>query len=232
MKTKFEYLDVAQRSPDWFKVRMGRVTASRIADWLAVSSAKGKEGTPLKARLDYERELWFERKFGVSFSNYVSEAMLDGQDFEDFARQQYEKIRGVTVAPCGLWYSDEFAATPDGLVGGEGLLEVKVVRDNTFTEVLLSGVPEKHYKQIQGQLWASGRAWCDYVAVNLNTKKIAIWRVTPNLDFQAKLEVSLKVPLSVEDVATNEIYDIIGDLPERMTLGLEATLTEPGDTPW
>jgi len=225
---KFEYLDVAQRSPEWFGVRMGKVTASRLSDWMAVSVAKGKEGTPLKARFDYERELWFERKFGVSFNNYVSEAMMDGQDFEDFARKQYENIKGVKVENCGIFYNNKFAATPDGFVGKDGLLEIKVLRDNTFTEVLLGGVPEKHFKQIQGQLWASGREWCDYVAINLNTKKIAIWRVAPNADLHKEIEESLNAELSVEDVPTNEVYDIVGALPDRAMLEIDSINTKSG----
>lgn len=211
---KFEYLPVVQRSPEWFDIRRGKITASRLCDWLAVSSAKGKEGVPLKARLDYERELWFERKFGVAFNNYVSEAMLDGQEFEAFAADQYSCLKGISVEECGIWFSAFFAASPDRTIGSDGLLEVKVVRDNTFTEILLTGVPEKHYKQIQGQLWATGRTWCDYVALNLNTKKIAIWRVEPNFEFQKQLEESVQAELTVEDVATNEVYDIQGKLPD------------------
>lgn len=232
--TKFEYLDVVQRTPEWFKARMGHVTASRLSDWMAVSKAKGKEGTPLKAREDYERELWFERKFGVSFNNYVSEAMLDGQDFEEFACLQYEKITKTAVRYCGIFFSDEFAASPDRLVGTDGLIETKIVRDNTFTEILLIGVPEKHYKQIQGQLWASGRKWCDYVAINLNTRKISIWRVTANADFQKELEESLKVPISVEEVSLSELHDIQGELPERATMNLIETeaVTRGGMESW
>lgn len=229
---KFEYLDTKQRSPEWFGVRMGRVTASRLPDWLAVSKAKGKEGTPLKAREDYERELWFERKFGVSFNNYVSEAMLDGQDFEDFARKQYEKIKGVEVEECGIFFNDKFAATPDGLIGEDGILEIKVLRDNTFTEVLLGGVPEKHFLQIQGQLLASGREWADYVAINLNTKKISIWQVRKNQGVFDNIEESLKVDISVEEVETTELYDIQGEIPAREDIGLETGNTNPGGMIW
>ena len=224
----FEYLDVEQRSPEWFGVRMGRITASRLKDWMAVSKAKGKEGTPLKAREDYERELWFERKFGVSFNNFVSAAMLDGQMYEDYARLEYSNRKGVTVMPCGIFYNEFFAASPDGLIEGDGLLEIKVLRDNTFTEVLLNGVPDDHWKQVQGQLFASGRDYCDYVALNLSTKKFAIWKVTPNADFFAQLEASLREPLTVEDVATNEIYSIEGELPHADNLFQEY----PTGNPW
>jgi len=82
---KFEYFAGEQRSKEWFELRQGKITASRLKDWMAVSIAKGKEGTPLKARFDYERELLFEREFGVSFDFYVSEAMEDGINYEDYA---------------------------------------------------------------------------------------------------------------------------------------------------
>lgn len=221
----FEYHPLKQRSPEWFAIRRGRVTASRLPDWLATSKAKGKEGTPLKARLDYERELWFERKFGVNFNNYVSDAMLDGQDYEDFVRKQYSLIKGVEAHECGIFFSDSFAASPDGLIGKDGILEIKVLRDNTFTEVLLAGVPENHFLQIQGQLLASGRKWADYAAFNLNTRKISIWRVTENKGTQEDIIESLGVELQVEEVSTSEIYSIKGELPSRDSVGLDTTPT-------
>lgn len=223
--TDFEYLPVIQRSPEWFAARMGKITASRLSDWLATSKAKGKEGTPLKAREDYERELWFERKFGVSFNKYVSEAMLDGQNYEYLARAQYEQIKGVEAKECGVWVNDVFAASPDATVGKEGLLEIKVVRDNTFTEILLGGVPEKHFLQIQGQLMATGADWCDYVALNLNTRKISIWRVIPNKEVMQTIQDSLTSELSVEEVSTTELYDLTGEIPVF-------ELTQPKEEAW
>lgn len=228
---KFEYLQTRQRSPEWFAVRMGRVTASRLPDWMAVSKVKPKDGEapkPLKARADYERELWFERKFGVSFNNYVSEAMMDGEDFENFIRKQYELIKGVAVEECGIFFNDHFAATPDGLIGTEGILEIKILRDNTFTDVLLGGVPEPHFLQIQGQLLASGRKWADYVAFNINTRKISIWRVTANQALHTEIAESVVADLTVEEVETPELYDIVGEMPARESLNLESTQTNIG----
>lgn len=224
---KFEYLDVEQRSPEWFGVRMGKVTASRLSDWMAVSKAKGE---PLQKRKDYERELWFERQFGVSFNNYISQAMLEGQALEDYVRFQYQELKGVKVDPCGIFYNEHFAATPDGLIGDDGLLEVKVLRDNSFTKVLLNGVPEEHFLQVQGQLLASGRKWCDYVAFNLNTKKFAVWRVLPNLGIFENIESSVQEPITVEDVSTDELHDIVGQVPE--IIGAEFDSFNEGATSW
>jgi len=216
---KFEYFDGPQRSPEWFTIRRGKIGSSRLVDWLSVSKAKSGAGKPLKARLDYEKELMFERQFGTSFETYVNSAMQDGIDYEDFARLQYEKITGNTCAECGCWYNEYFVASPDRTVSDDGLLEIKILKDNSFTDVLINGVPDKHWKQIQGQLFASGRDWCDYVAVNFNTKKVAIIRVEPDKEFFDYLELALKEELVTETFALTNVHDIQGDIPEGVILG-------------
>lgn len=223
-KMSWQYYAGAQRTPVWYQLRIGKVTASRLDDWLAVSKAKGKEGQPLAKRTAYERELQYERQFGVAYQNYVSDAMLDGIELEDFARKQYQLISGNRAEPCGAWHNDHFVASPDSEVypkgsnnadpdNAEGLLEIKIVRDNTFSEILLSGVPQKHWRQVQGQLWASGKQWCDYVAVNLNTKKIKVIRVEPDAEFHEWLELAVPEPISVPPFSEDNLYDISGDIP-------------------
>jgi predicted phage-related endonuclease len=210
----FTYDPAPQRSAEWLADKRGKIGASRLADWLAVSKAKTGAGRPLKARLDYEKELMFERQFGVSFNNFVTEAMQDGIDFEAFAAEQYEKLTGTKVEECGCWYNDFFVASPDRTVGEDGLIEIKIVRDNTFVDVLMDGVPDKHWKQIQGQLWATGRKWCDYVCVNFTTKKVAIIRVMPDKEFHEYLAEAVQEELVTEPFTLNEVHDIIGELPD------------------
>lgn len=221
----FEYYAGAQRTPEWFKLRLGKVTASRLVDWLAVSKAKATPGAPLKPRLDYEKELKFERQFGVSYDNYITAAMQDGIDFEDFARVQYEKITKTLAEPCGAWYNDSFMASPDGTVGADGLLEIKVLKDTSFTEVLATGVPDKHFKQIQGQIWASGRKWCDYVAINLNTRKIKIVRVERDDEFIQWIELTLTEKLVAAELDTSNVYDFVDAIPENLTAAVERDIT-------
>jgi hypothetical protein len=230
---QFEYWPGVQRTKEWYDLRIGKVTASRLDDWLAVSKAKGKEGKPLQKRLDYERELQYERQFGVAYQNYVSDAMLDGVELEDFARRQYQVITGYATDPVGAWYNDHFVASPDSMVFEStqteigpvhtvkqllhaGLLEIKIVRDNTFSDILLNGVPQKHWRQVQGQLWASGLLWCDYVALNLNTKKIKIIRVEPDTEFHEWLELAVPEPISVEPFSEESLYDISGEVPSNI----------------
>lgn len=230
--TEFQYSDAPQKSPEWFELRRGKVTASRLEDWMSVSKAKTTLGQPLKKRLDYEKELMFERQFNTSFQKWVSTAMQDGVDFEDFGRKQFEEITGLVALECGAWYNDVFCASPDRTVGDDGLLEVKILKDNSFLEVIAAdpatthnGVPEKHWKQVQGQLWASGRARCWYVAVNFNTRKVAIIEVLPDPEFHEWLELIVQEQLVTIPFTLENVHDIKGELPDG-ALMLDA---EPGD---
>lgn len=246
-KMKFEYFAGEQRTAPWYELRKGKVTASRLEDWLSVSQAKDPKvnGKPLKKRLDYEKELQYERQFDVAYDNFVSDAMNDGIIYEQFAIMNYQDIKKVKVVPVGAWYNEHFVASPDGGVGDEGLVEVKVVRDNTFSEILSldsatshfyeeeqdvmnektkklekkmvkigTGVPEKHWKQIQGQLWASGRKWCDYIAINLSTKKLKVIRVLPDPEFIEWLELAVPEPINVKPFSDEELFDFVQAIPE------------------
>lgn len=215
----FQYSDAPQRSPEWLKLRQGKIGASRLVDWLAVSKAEKTKGKPLKARLDYEKELMFERQFNTSFEVWVSSAMQDGIDLEDFGRKQYEAIKGVTVIEVGCWYNDYFVASPDRKVADDDAgIEIKILKDNSFTEVLFSGVPEKHWDQIQGQLWATGWAYVDYVAVNLNSKKVVVIRVLPDPEFHDYLVEAVQEELVTAPFTLDNVYDIRGAIPEGLVI--------------
>lgn len=223
---KFQYFAGEQRTPEWFAGRLGKPSASNLYRWKKYDKRK-KEPTLLKASTDYERELQYERTFGVLFEKFTSKAMEEGVDFEQFARDQYAKIMGVTVVEVGMWYNDYFAASPDGGVEDEGLLEIKWLKDTNWTEVLVSKQPyvgssADHWKQCQGQLFASGRKWVDYVAGNLSTKKLIIIRVLPDLDYHAELEKSLLEPLTAEPFNLDGVYDFVDTLPEGAEAQLES----------
>lgn len=218
---KFEYFAGAQRTEPWYELRLGKPSASNLYRWLAVSKAKDPKvnGTPLKARTDYERELMFERTFKVPFEKYVNSAMQEGIDFEAFAREQYAKITGKKPVEVGAWHNEFFVASPDAGVADEGLLEIKWLKDTNWTAVLADKKPyvgssANHWQQCQGQLFASKRKWCDYVAGNLNTKKFVIVRVLPDKDFFAELEASLVTGISVPAFDMKDVHDFVDMLPE------------------
>lgn len=211
----FKYEGAPQRSPEWFARKRGKIGASRIGDWLAVSKAKATAGKPLKARLDYEKELMFERQFGVSFNNFISDAMQDGIDFENFAANQFEDIYKHELEEVGCWYNNYMAVSPDRKIKGlpQGV-EIKVVRDNTFVDVLMDGVPRKHWEQIQCQLLATGWESIFYVCVNFTTNKLVTIQVLPDKEFQDYVIEAIQEELITQPFALNDMHDIVGALPD------------------
>jgi len=156
-------MEIEQRTEEWFAARLGKVTASRVADLV------GKTKTGYSATRDnYMAQLVVERLTQTKADSYTNAAMQWGTDQEPFARAAYEAAQGVMVEEVGFvpHPSIEWAgASPDGLVGDDGLVEIKCPNTATMIETLLSQkVPGKYFIQMQFQLACTGRKWCDYVA--------------------------------------------------------------------
>ena len=154
---------IEQGSPEWFAQRLGKVTASRVADVIA----KTKTG-PAASRANYMAQLVCERLTNVVAPSYVSPEMQWGTDQEPNARAAYEFRMDATVDPIDFVPHptiDDSGASPDGLVGADGLVEIKCPNSATHIETLLGrSVPGKYVTQIQWQLACTGRQWCDYVS--------------------------------------------------------------------
>lgn len=200
----FNYSEAPQGSPEWVQIRVGKVTASRLKDWLATSK---RDGSPLKARLDYEKELAFESEFNIPFERFVTSAMEQGQLMEEFLKRQYEQRYNVIVKPVGCYFSDSFVASPDGEIGKDGLIECKWVYDTTFSDVLTEGVPEAHMLQMQGQLWASNRKWCDYVVGNQHTGKYVVIRVKRDENYETVIKQSLENAKLRVFIKSDNVFD-------------------------
>ena len=149
-------VDVEQRSPQWLAMRRGVITAS-AADRLM---------TQVKLR-EYALELATERLVRELPEQFVNAAMQWGIDHEDEARMRYafERHHVETVGFC--WH-DEYenwaGCSPDGLVGDEGLVEIKCPTSKRHLEYITEGVVPKDYAaQLDFQLWVTGRNWCDFV---------------------------------------------------------------------
>ena len=237
-KLAFHYDNNPQRSAAWLARKRGKIGASRLEDWLAVSKAKATLGKPLKARLDYEKELMFERQFDVSFETWVSDAMQEGIGYENFAVEQFAAEFGVSTAEVGCWYNDFMAVSPDRIVfpAGKGVryikdvsemadaiggAEVKIVKDNTFTEILMSGVPAKHMKQIQAGLKATGLKKWWYIALNFNTKRYVVIEVEPDVEFHEYLMEAIQEELVTEPFTLEQVHQIKGEIPAGVNLGAE-----------
>ena len=154
---------MAQRSPEWFAHRLGRVTASRIADVMAQT----KSG-PGAARKNYLADLVAERLTGEARETFTNAAMQWGTDWEPQARAAYEFITDVTVQEVGFIDHPMMpmaGCSPDGLVGDGGMVEIKAPNTATHIDTLLTGkIDGKYHKQMQFQMACAGRAWCDFVS--------------------------------------------------------------------
>lgn len=154
---------IIQGSAEWKAIRCGKVTASRVADVIA----KTKTGYGA-SRANYAAELVAERLTGVVIEGYTNAAMQHGTATEPEARAAYEFRTDATVIEVGFVEHPNLnfsGASPDGLVGEDGLVEIKCPITATHIETLLTGkVPAKYETQMLWQMACSGRKWCDYVS--------------------------------------------------------------------
>jgi putative phage-type endonuclease len=152
-----------QGTEEWFTIRIGKVTASRVADVIA----KTKTGYSA-TRDNYMAQLICERLTGLKGESFTNAAMQHGTDTEPLARAAYEALQDVLVDEVGFvpHPTIEMAgASPDGLVGDDGLLEIKCPNTATHIETLISKVvPGKYNTQMQFQMACTGRQWCDFVS--------------------------------------------------------------------
>jgi putative phage-type endonuclease len=152
-----------QRTDEWYAARLGRVTASRVADVVA----KTKTGYST-SRANYMAELICERLTGVRGDFYMNAAMQWGVDREPEARAAYEASKGALVTEIGFAPHNSIngsGASPDGLVDDDGLVEIKCPITATHLDTLLSEtVPGKYMTQMQWQMACTGRQWCDFVS--------------------------------------------------------------------
>lgn len=152
-----------QGTDAWHLARLGRVTASRIADVLA--TIKSGEAA---ARANYRAELVAERLTGKRQESYSNAAMQWGTETEPLARVWYESEVGVVVQETGFVGHPTIAmsgASPDGLVADSGLVEIKCPNTQTHIETMLAKrVPPRYTPQIHWQMACTGREWCDFVS--------------------------------------------------------------------
>lgn len=152
-----------QRSDGWFTDRLGKVTASCI--WKVMARTKTGYGAE---RGNYKAQLITERLTGIREEGYVNGAMLHGIETEAQARAAYEFTRGVSVEEVGLVPHPAIAmcgASPDGLVGEMGLVEIKC--PNTATHIAClqgAGIDRKYVLQMQWQMACTQRQWCDFAS--------------------------------------------------------------------
>lgn len=161
---------VEQQTPEWLQMRCGIVTASRMSDVMSrlkVKSKNGDKGAPSGKRLQYRKELAYETLTGRAWDRFVSPYMDYGMENEPLARAAYEIKFDLDVVPGGFFLHDRIArlgASPDGLVGDDGLVEYKVPPSRHLDIISNREIPEEYLWQMQTELACTGRLWCDFVS--------------------------------------------------------------------
>jgi len=154
---------IQQRTAEWEKARLGKATASRIAD--VIARTKSGYGA---SRANYAAQLISERLTGTKAESFESPAMRWGQEKEVEALELYAFEADAEVVQVGFLAHPRIAmagASPDGLAGEAGLVEVKCPLTATHIETLLGQAPPARYlAQMQFQMAVTGRAWCDFVS--------------------------------------------------------------------
>lgn len=181
-----------QRSAEWFAARLGKATASKIADL----TAKDRSGKGWAAsRANYAAQLVAERLTGEMSESYTSPAMQWGTDTEAEARNAYCFYRDAEVVEVGFIDHPTVlmsGASPDGLVGSDGLLELKCPNTATHIATLLGkSVPSKYVKQMMWQMACTGRAWCDFASYDPRlpeTMRLIVIRLHRDDEMIAELE--------------------------------------------
>lgn len=154
---------IEQGTEAWHAQRLGKATASRIADIMA----KTKNGWGA-SRANYAAELVCERLTGTRTEGFTNAAMAFGTENEPLARAAYEFRHDVTVELASFIDHPRVAmsgASPDGLIGDDGLIEIKVPNSATHIQTLLGdSIPEKYRLQMAWQMACTGRRYCDFVS--------------------------------------------------------------------
>ena len=177
-----------QRTEEWLRERLGHVTGSRVSDALA------KKGTA--TRENYLWQLVGERESKEIEPGYTNAAMQRGVEMEPTARAAYEAHTGHFVDQIGFVKHptiEWFGASPDGLVGEDGLVEIKCPNTSTHLQYRKSGQPPAKYRyQMMAQLACTGRKWCDFVSFDnrvRESRQLFVVRFEPEAkDMEAMLE--------------------------------------------
>jgi putative phage-type endonuclease len=180
-----QHLESGEANPDWLALRAGKFSGSEFHIML------GNGETKRKLILEKATEHIIGKP--CNKTRFQTADMLRGIELESTARLLYCEETFNEVVEVGFVEKDEFSgASPDGLVGDDGLIEIKCPTDTIFVEQSVSGkIKSEYYTQIQYALYITGREWCDYVAYNENFP-LLIRRYERDEEFIKKIKESLQ----------------------------------------
>lgn len=202
-------MTIVQGSPEWFAQRLGRVTASRLADVL--STIKTGEAA---SRAAYRAELVAERLTGKAAEGFTNAAMKWGTECEPLARAAYEAEFGLLVEEVAMIPHPTIemsGASPDGLVSVDGQLEIKCPETKGHIDTILAGcAPSRYIPQMQWQMACTGRAWCDFVSFDPRMPadmQLFCVRVHRDDEYIAKCEAEVRKFLAEVDATVRKLRE-------------------------
>lgn len=204
-------LSPIQGTVEWVQGKVGIISASSSNDLIF----------PAKRR-EYIWKIAAERATGHRGDTFTpSDAVAWGIEHEQTAREWYERFKGVKVVQTGMLvlnHIEGVACSPDGLVGQDGLIEIKCPGVKNAVKYMVSGPSRQYTYQMQFQMWVTNRAWCDFVVFDPRNKicKATIKRVKRDPEIIARIEAEV---LS----ATNEVNNILSSLKANGVIYNEKT---------
>ena len=178
--------EIIQGSPEWHDLRRGRFTASNIPKLFMGKTTQGYSDALYRVAM--------ERVTGKSTESYSNAAMMRGIQLEPMARQIYEIEKQTLVEECGFVEVDEWmGCSPDGLVGKDGMIQIKCPAFNTHIGYIVSEeVPKDYYIQMQAEMWMSGRQWNDFMSFHPDLPSLII-RLTPDEAVYKKMAEEIEI---------------------------------------
>jgi putative phage-type endonuclease len=208
----------AQGTDEWFAARLGKVTASRIADVMAKPRGVGGGGV----RQNYMDQLILERLTGKRTEGFLSDSMAWGQSNEHRAREEYSRYRDIKVDLVGFIDHPNIrwaGASPDGIVGSQGLLEIKCPNTNNHLKIVNSDkIPSRYVLQMMWQMCVMQRNWCDFVSYD------------PRLDDQRRMFVKrLTFDSIIVEQIESEVINFLSELETNQFIN-DLNLKENSDS--
>lgn len=181
--------DIEQGTPEWHELRRGVLTSTAIKT-LITPTGKLADNDKTRAHV---YEVAAQRITGRTEDTFMSFDMMRGHREEILARELYIK-HYAPVTECGFITNDKLGFlvgySPDGLVGEDGLIEIKSAKAKIQVQRITDGViPNEHYAQVQTGLWVSGREWCDFISYS-NGMKMMVVRVEADPNYHALIEAA------------------------------------------
>ena len=174
-----------QRTEDWYNIRKGKMTASNAETIIA--NGKGLE--------TYIYNLMAEYYSSAEKENYINADMQRGIDLEPEAKIEFQFYTGLDIKEVGCVELNEYIlASPDGLIGDDGLIEIKCPNDSIYFKLLLSNnIKPEYIAQMQMQMYVTDRQYCYFVSYNPNFEKsLYIKKINRDEEMIEKLKKGLE----------------------------------------